>query len=241
MSQTQESDRRQPPQATKQPAQKSRSSGPGAGQRPGTPRSSRAAQDAGRGPTLPAGHAGMHPVLLRVPHDHEYDFLWPDVEEWHGSRISALPQVASFLEEQALRSLVGFYPVGDVPDHRLRFAVLVSRADGRWVMVRHRHRQTWEVPGGHREPGECIDRAAVRELIEETGATTFEISPVCDYSVTHKGSQSFGRLYRCGIQSLGGSPNSEIAEVRLFDRLPDALTYPDIQPKLVERVERAQR
>jgi 8-oxo-dGTP diphosphatase len=60
---------------------------------------------------------------------------------------------------------------------------------------------------------------------------------VCEYSVTHKGSQSFGWLCRCAIERFGDRPSSEIAEVRLFDRLPSALTYPDVHPKLAERAD----
>ncbi|MFR7445451.1 MAG: NUDIX domain-containing protein [Sellimonas intestinalis] len=43
--------------------------------------------------------------------------------------------------------------------------------------------ETYEVPGGHREAGETIDETARRELYEETGATDFDLFPVCVYSV----------------------------------------------------------
>ena len=59
-------------------------------------------------------------------------------------------------------------------DHLLKFAVILAMAGEKMVLVRHRERDTYEIPGGHREAGES--------------------------------------------------------------RLPETLTYPEIQPKLVDRV-----
>ena len=42
-------------------------------------------------------------------------------------------------------------------------------------------------------------------------------------------------LYYAEIDELGELPASEIEEVRLFAELPANLTYPLIQPMLVER------
>ena len=73
---------------------------------------------------------------------------------------------------------VNFYE--QVDDKRLRFAVIVARHKGKWVFCKHRERDTYELPGGHREPGESILEAARRELQEETAAAAFSIRPgVC--------------------------------------------------------------
>ena len=56
------------------------------------------------------------------------------------------------------------------------------------MFCRHRQRDTYEIPGGHREKGENILETARRELREETGAIKFQIKPVCVYSVTGKNS-----------------------------------------------------
>ena len=77
---------------------------------------------------------------------------------------------------------VKFYDV--VEDALLRFAVIISKADAKWVFCKHKERDTYEVPGGHRENGESILETAERELHEETGAVDFTIKPVCAYSVT---------------------------------------------------------
>lgn len=133
-------------------------------------------------------------------------------------------------------TVVRFYE--NAQDTLFRYAVILARYRGKWVFCRHKARDTWEVPGGHREKGEAIDFAARRELYEETGAVKYELSPVCAYSVTgsiNEGEERFGMLYFAEIEELGPLPPFEIAEIRLFDRIPDRLTYPEIQPALFRR------
>ena len=79
---------------------------------------------------------------------------------------------------------VKFYDHAD--DRLLQFAVVIARTDGKWVFCRHKERDTYEIPGGHRERGEDILTAAERELREETGAVDFTIQPICAYSVKEK-------------------------------------------------------
>ena len=137
---------------------------------------------------------------------------------------------------------VKFYDTVD--DALLKFAVIIARTDGKWVFCKHRERDTFEIPGGHREPGEAIDDTAVRELREETGAKDFAIKPVCAYSVTGKnrvndtGEEMYGMLYYADISGFEQELHSEMEKVSLFDALPEALTYPEIQPKLVREAGR---
>ena len=120
-----------------------------------------------------------------------------------------------------------------IEDTLLKYAVIVARYQDKWVFVRHKQRQTWEIPGGHREPGETIDQTALRELREETGAVEAELQPVAVYQAT-----DYGMLYFAKIKSLGNLPeDSEIGEISLMDTLPKALTYPEIQPFLYEKVQ----
>ncbi len=133
---------------------------------------------------------------------------------------------------------VEVHPLRTLPEAGLAFAVIVAFQDDRLVMVRHRDRDTWEIPGGHREPEEAIEATAHRELREETGAERYRLKAVCDYAVEKEGRASHGRVFWADIEQLGTLPASEIAEVALFERLPARLTYPAIQPLLLDEVRR---
>lgn len=133
---------------------------------------------------------------------------------------------------------VRFYETID--DELLKFAVIISRHSGKWVFCKHKERNSYEIPGGHREEGENIIDTAKRELIEETGALKFEISPVCVYSVTGRnkinqnGEEIFGMLYFAEIDSFSEKIESEIECIKLFDAFPNEWTYPQIQPLLIK-------
>ena len=134
---------------------------------------------------------------------------------------------------------VRFYD--EIEDHRLRFAVILARSGGKWVLCKHRERSTLEIPGGHREPGEDIDAAARRELHEETGAAAFTLRPVCVYAVVRDGEpgESCGMLYAAEITAFDPELHSEIERTVLLDSLAGVdWTYPDIQPRLLEEARR---
>jgi 8-oxo-dGTP diphosphatase len=119
----------------------------------------------------------------------------------------------------------------------LTYSIIVARYGNKWLIVRHCRRKTWEIPGGHIEPGEEPGEAARRELIEETGAVKYFIRPVSVYSVTRDGKTGYGMLYFAEIHALGPLfAGSEICRVRAVEKLPSNLTYPDIQPVLFQKV-----
>ncbi len=130
---------------------------------------------------------------------------------------------------------VAFYNTPVSPEPPFKFAVIAARYDGKWVFCRHKQRSTWEIPGGHREPGEDIAYTAKRELHEETGAVDFDIKPVCAYSVLVNVDTSYGKLFFANIKSLGDlPPEMEIGEIMLSNNLPHNLTYPEIQTPMFE-------
>lgn len=132
---------------------------------------------------------------------------------------------------------VNFYDLNTIDDSKLKFAVIVTKYKGKLVYVRHKDRQTWEMPGGHREENESITNAASRELVEETGAKSFNITPICIYSVENNKDKSFGSLSYADVYEFDELPNYEIAEIKLFDKIPENLTYPLIQPYLAKKFE----
>lgn len=133
---------------------------------------------------------------------------------------------------------VTFYPLGQIPEEELVYSVVAARCRGQWIFCRHKSRSTWEIPGGHIEPGETALAAAERELREESGAIDFTLTPVCVYGVTSGEKTTFGLLCFAQVDSLGPlDPAMEMAEIALMGAMPDALTYPAIQPELYWKVQ----
>lgn len=137
---------------------------------------------------------------------------------------------------------VKFYD--QVADELLKFAVIISKTNGKWVFCKHKERDTYEVPGGHREENETILETAKRELKEETGALNFTISPICVYSVTGKnkvnetGEETYGMLFFADIKTFEKELHSEMEKVLITDTLVENWTYPLIQPKLIEEAKK---
>jgi YjjG family noncanonical pyrimidine nucleotidase/nucleoside triphosphatase YtkD len=133
---------------------------------------------------------------------------------------------------------VHFHDSADIDDAQIKFAVIMARYRDQWIFCRHQSRDTYEIPGGKREPGETIEDAARRELFEETGAIGFDLKQIAVYSVERDWDFSYGMLYFSEVKELSELPKLEIAEISFHDALPEPLTYPEIQPMLYKKVVR---
>lgn len=131
---------------------------------------------------------------------------------------------------------------GEAEDALLEYAVIAAQYKNQWIFCRHKERDTLELPGGHREPGERILTAARRELWEETGAAIFELTPVSIYAVrdTNQCVTTFGMLYYAQVTAMEPLPGYEMACVELLNNGPADLknwTHPFIQPHLLRHVQ----
>lgn len=124
------------------------------------------------------------------------------------------------------------FPLDTFPAYK--YVVILSRKDGQWLLSRHRDRTTWETQGGHIEAGETPIEAARRELWEESGAVEYTIRPMFDYWAGDRTGSAVGVVFLANVSRQEPLPESEMAETRLFDVLPENLTYRGITPVLAD-------
>ena len=120
----------------------------------------------------------------------------------------------------------------------LRFVVVCSFYQNKYLLSYHSGHQSWETQGGHIEKNETPEEAARRELYEESGVRDAALIPVCDYFAYDSDGSSNGRVYAAVIARLGELPPHEMSKIQAFDVLPENLTYPFVTPVLFEEANR---
>lgn len=126
----------------------------------------------------------------------------------------------------------------EIDDGLFTFAIIIAKTEDKWVFCKHKDRETYEIPGGHKEIGEKIIDTAKRELYEETGALEYTLKPISAYSVkspdNFNGEETYGMLYFADIKTFESELHSEIEKILITPDLVENWTYPLIQPKLIE-------
>lgn len=131
---------------------------------------------------------------------------------------------------------IKFHTIEDMEDKNVHNILIVASFNGKWIFIRYKGSDGWELPGGKCNADEDISKTAEKVLMEKTGAKTFILSPVCMYSIARKKGVSYGVLCYSEITEFGDTLDTETIEVKGFDEMADILTYPLIQAELFRKV-----
>lgn len=106
----------------------------------------------------------------------------------------------------------------------------------KFIMTFHSTRKSWEFPAGRREEGESPLECALRESFEETGAILENVIPLGYYVVRAKEGIKKTAIFMSDVERFEPKPSwSETDLVKLFDEIPDNISYEDDVYKIVMR------
>ena len=128
------------------------------------------------------------------------------------------------------------FPVGCLKNYM--FTAVCANYRGKWILSKHKERDTWETQGGHIEMGETPLQCTKRELFEESGIKDADLYPVCDYWGFDAQGCANGMVFLAVVHALGELPESEMKEIGEFDSLPENLTYPQVSPRFIAEAEK---
>ena len=112
------------------------------------------------------------------------------------------------------------------PRFQVTVGAVVTNEEGRVLLLRHVFRpgSGWGVPGGFLEKGEQPDRAARRELLEETGLELKSLELA--FIRAHEHLSRVEIIYRCRAEGEARPRDFEIRSAEWFalERLPEGLS-----------------
>ena len=116
---------------------------------------------------------------------------------------------------------------------RMGVRVMMLEEDKVWL-IHHTYLSGWFLPGGGLKRNETLEQAARREACEETGAELKEITLLGAFTSFIQWKTDHTVVFLCRDFKFTGTPDGEIAEMRLFplNELP-ANTFPSHR-KLLE-------
>ena len=125
-------------------------------------------------------------------------------------------------------------------------AFSVTRRDHEWLMIRHERLgvTSWELPGGHVEPGETLEQAAARESLEETGVS-IDVTGLLAVCV-HEWHERFQRKLICFFDAVAdaeAAPRLSFGESEIREAWLDPFTLPldNVSPFLHPLLEQQRR
>ncbi len=95
-----------------------------------------------------------------------------------------------------------------------RTAYAIAFDGDRFLMVWHKGREGWEMPGGHVEDGETSAEAATRETVEEAG-----------YFIKVLEVRDIGYCDVCAATIIGRTRNIPEMDSELFTEIPEKLSF----------------
>ena len=182
---------------------------------------------------------------IAVEHDMEQAAFWYRKAALQGHRFAinkcgelGISLVDGIIDKERMRKELKcrIFPLESLEAYK--YTVICSNYKGKWVLSRHKNRETWETQGGHIEDGETPLEAAKRELFEESGIWDADVYPVCDYWGFNPFRCSNGMVFLAVVHSIGKLPESEMQEIGMFEELPENLTYPQTSPVLYREAEK---
>ena len=131
----------------------------------------------------------------------------------------------------SVSTCLDFCDVGSVADDRIREVTVMAQEAGKWLVLRHHDRATWEIPQGLVETAERPLEAAQRLLCDLLGVSAADFTPMEVYCSAN---DHYGMLFLANVRERDKMAKTEVAATHL---LPKDLTDPDIQPKLFSRLQ----